>query len=169
MTTEDHDREAGRQLAWLLAVVSVLAAGGVIWLGLREPLPPWAILAVAALVASTVAAFAKPVIVIRAVSGRFTEILDGWSEGQGPEAKALAASVRPALAAQEEGTPLEVFAAENAVKTVAGRRRLGKLLMLGGLASFGLVVVFWGRVPEDLTVLPAGAFVAGLVIWYRTL
>jgi hypothetical protein len=169
MSTEEHDREAGRQLAWLLAVVTVLAVGGMIWLGRSEPIPPVWLLAPVGLVALTVAAFVWPVIVIRAVSGRFTEILDQWSAGQGPQAKGIADDVRPTLAALEDGTPLEVMAAENVVKSVAGRKRLGKLLMLGGLAGCGLLVPLWGRIPEDLAVLPAFVFVGGLVVWYRTL
>jgi hypothetical protein len=171
MSEDEHDREAGRQLAWLLVVVTVLVTAGVIyWARFEpEPMPAWAMAAPLVLVALTIAAFVKPVLVIRAVSGRFTELLDGWAAGSGPRAQAIAADVRPVLAAQQEGQSLEALAVERVVKTVAGRRRVGKLLMLGGVVGTGVLVPLWGRIPENLVVLPAGLFVAGLVIWYRTL
>jgi hypothetical protein len=169
MSAAEHDREAGRQLAWVLAVVSVLAVAGVIWQGLSEPLPAWEVAASLVPGALAVAAFLRPVIVIRAFSGRFTELLDDWAAGGGPRLKAIAEDIRPVLAASEEGASLDALAAERVIKTVPGRRRLGKLLMLGSLVSLGLVILLWSRLPEGAVMLPAGAFVSGLVIWYRTL
>lgn len=167
-TTDEHDREAGRQLAWLLAVVTVLAAAGVIWLGSLEPAPGWALWAPVGLAALTAFAFWKPIIVIRLVTGRFTELLDLVPEGEG-QAQAMAKDIRPVVATLQEGTPLEVMAAEGLVESVAGRKRLGKALMLAGAGLTVPAVLFLDRLPEGVAALPVFAFVGGLVIWYRTL
>jgi hypothetical protein len=169
-TSDEHDRAAGRQLAWVLVVVSALAIAGVVWLGSvePEPLPAWAIGTPPVLVALAIAAFVKPVIVIRAVTGRFDELLGMWADSGAP-GKALATEVRPVVTSLQEGTPLEIVAAEDVVKSVVGRRRLGKLLMLGGLVATGVAVAFLGRIPESLVALPPVVFVGGLAIWYRTL
>jgi hypothetical protein len=168
MSTEEHDREAGRQLAWLLAVVAALAITGVVWLWAEVP-AGYAVGIPAVLVGAAVLAFVRPVFAIRLVSGRHAELWDAWV---GPQAKGPAQEVSRALRAEEEGTPLDVFVAERVVKTTAGRRRLGQVLMAAGALGFAAcvtVAMAGPRVPEQLFVLPVFAFVGGLVVWYRTL
>jgi hypothetical protein len=61
MTTYEHDKEAGRQLAWGLVVVSALAVGAVVWLERSgETMPQSAPWIPAGLIVLTVLAFMKP-------------------------------------------------------------------------------------------------------------
>ena len=169
MTTYENDRQGGRQLAWLLLVVTLAGIGLIAWLisvgdkgvGSHYWVP-------ILLAGATTFAFIKPVIAIRAVTGRFAEI---WEQGAAragldPERSSV---VRETIAAVDGGNPIEVVAAERLVKSVRTRKRLGKFAMLGGVLAIGLGIPLANRIPPQVFTLGAAAFLLGLVLWYRTL
>jgi hypothetical protein len=156
-----HDREAGRQLAVLVALVTLglgaVAVFGGASLGLGA--------AIAASAVATIGAFVFPIAAIRFLSGRWSELV--------PDADP---TTKDALERMEEGLPLEVWAAEKSLPTDK-RKRLGIVLMIAGLpaglvgAAFAALVL--GSLPNGAFELFVGAggsvAFAGLVLWYRTL
>jgi hypothetical protein len=166
MTTYENDRQGGRQLAWLLLVVTLLAIGIVAWLvSAGEGAYYWAPILLAA---ATTFAFIKPVIAIRFVTGRLAEIWEQGAARAGLDSE-KAGAVRETIAAVEGGNPIEVVAAERLVKNVRTRKRLGKLAMLGGIVAIGVGIPFGSRIPAQVFTLGAAAFLVGLVLWYRNL
>jgi hypothetical protein len=170
MTAEEHDRQAGRQLAWLLLVVTALAIGGSVWLPRSETseLGWWLVAIPVVLVSATALAFLRPVAAIRLVSGRLDELWDVVHPASQVPARD-AQEVRAVLTSLQEGNPAEVVAAERLVKSSATRGRLGKVLMVAGLLLLVPAIVLMKRLPEEALTVPPGLFVSGLIPWYRTL
>jgi hypothetical protein len=160
--TDHHDFEAGRQLAWVAAVGTVLVGSVVAWLGL------WMTATVGVLfagIAVAVVGFVRPVMAIRIVSGRWAELSVSHERRARPE---------PAAQKLQEGTPIAVVAVEDLVPQRERRARWGIAGMLGGvlLGTVGGVLVWRDLLSEDVArwvfSLAGLIGVGGLILWYRT-
>ena len=152
--TERNDREAGRQFAWVAAFGTLICGGVIVGLGM------WSVRSVLLLVAGTgvtVLGFVRPVIAIRLVGGRFSEI-----------------SQSPILKHVGEGTPLATAAAEAAVPEVRRRAQWGIAAMVTAAVLLGLIIglSYAGMLSESaigvLVSLVSVMLLGGLVLWYRT-
>ena len=179
--SDKNDREAGRQLAWLLIIGAVGGNAVLFWLVSRGELPltdpkVWAISLGA--IGAAVLAFVYPVIAIRLVTGRIAEIFDSATAQAQPQPAASDPDVRRAsdvLHQLDEGTPMAIVAAENLAPSKGARKKLGLALMIGGAAGAAGVLTLLGvtgfqhRLLTDLAVVLVFVAVGGLVLWYRTL
>lgn len=165
-----HDRQTGRQLAFLAGAGAVLTGGvAVSSCGVVAEIFAAYALACLGLVVVTVLALRHPIVAIRLISGRWGEL------ARHPRFDRAPPSVREIAEKRSEGVPLTAAALEAAVPDKERRAKLGRRLMSAAAALVGLSFALsaLGDVARDLGGLLIqlamfGGFV-GLVVWYRTL
>lgn len=156
--TERNDRDAGRQLAFVIiagAVVFGAFAGWALWDDPRLFTRVSLVGGVPLLLG--VIALVFPVHAIRLVMGRWAELL-GDHDPSSPLTKI------------QEGLPLDAALTETVVKTKRGRAWLGIAGMAAGVLG---CVLSWGLFDDETGGSIGNACimlsVIGLIVWYRTL